>query len=75
MNVLRRLAQADAAAFGEHDLVQELDTGVDRLDRGGRRVGQLGQLEMVLGMLGVPVPRPLAPELLQGLPVPEDVWG
>lgn len=33
------------------------------------------QLEMVLGMLNVPVPRPLAPELLKGLPLPEDVWG
>jgi glutaredoxin len=33
------------------------------------------QLEMVLGMLNVPVPRPLTPALLKGLPLPEDVWG
>jgi glutaredoxin len=33
------------------------------------------QLEMVLGLLAVPVPRPLTPELLRGLPLPEDVWG
>jgi hypothetical protein len=29
-----RLVQAPAAAFGEHDFVQELDAGVDRLDEG-----------------------------------------
>lgn len=33
------------------------------------------QLEMVLGILGVPVPCPLTPDLLKGLPLPEDVWG
>jgi glutaredoxin len=33
------------------------------------------QLEMVLGIVGVPVPRPLTPDLLKGLPLPEDVWG
>jgi glutaredoxin len=33
------------------------------------------QLEMVLGMLGIPVPRPLTPALLKGLPLPENVWG
>jgi glutaredoxin/uncharacterized damage-inducible protein DinB len=33
------------------------------------------QLEMVLGMLGIPVPRPLTPALLKGLPLPEYVWG
>ena len=33
------------------------------------------QLEMVLGLLGIPVPRPLTPALLNGLPLPEDVWG
>jgi len=33
------------------------------------------QLEMVLGILGLAVPRPLTPQLLKGLPLPEDVWG
>ena len=33
------------------------------------------QLEMVLGMLDVPVPSPLTPALLKGLPLPENVWG
>jgi glutaredoxin len=33
------------------------------------------QLEMVLGILELGVPRPMSPALLKGLPLPEQVWG
>jgi glutaredoxin len=33
------------------------------------------QLEMVLGIVGKPVPKPLTPDMMKGLPLPTDVWG